>query len=207
MSTRSLTKPHTKRSCDGQKPRKTDCSTGHTRSSPYEPCLSSSRSDGQELHLMPDGYSPDSSLSSSLPYQPADRAECSSMVMDSASPLQPPADSNGSGSSPSSNGSGLSTWRRLTKGVGSLGLLSNDLRCNICNRIQRERVFIGSTCKCGCGAFWESKLTIYEWLMFRCGIWTRYDMSKILAVSTVLGGGRDAMRLSLDKISEPVKEP
>ena len=206
MSTRSSKKPHTKHSCDGQKPRKTDCSTGHTQSSPCEPCPSSSRSDGQEHHLMPDGYSQDSSLSSSSPFQPADRAECSPTVTDSASPSQSPAESNGSGSSPSSNGSGPSTWRRLTKEAVSLGRLSNDQRCNICNRIQRVNVFDGEKCKCGCGAMWSSSLTLWEKLMFATGIWIRFDFSNTRYVNAPLGGEHNALRNSLDKISEVVKE-
>jgi hypothetical protein len=93
------------------------------------------------------------------------------------------------------------------KEAASLGLLSNDLRCNICNRIQRVGVFDGARCGCGCGAFWESSLTFFEAAMFRLGLWERYDMTGILAVSTTLGGERLAMSAALDKISTPVKEP
>lgn len=81
------------------------------------------------------------------------------------------------------------------------------MRCNICNRIQRVGVFNGQTCQCGCGAIWESSLTLYESAMFRLGLWKRYDMSGIISVKAPLGGGRQAMTDALNKISETVKEP
>ena len=80
------------------------------------------------------------------------------------------------------------------------------MRCNICNRIQRVGVFAGQKCQCGCSAFWESSLTLYESAMFGLGLWKRYDMSNVIAVTAPLGGGKQAMFDALDKISKPVKE-
>ncbi len=88
------------------------------------------------------------------------------------------------------------------RGAESLGPLSNDLRCNICNRIQRENVFIGGFCKCGCSAFWQSSLTFYERLMFTFGFWTRSDFTDVMAIKATLGGELYSHKASIEKLIE-----
>ena len=69
----------------------------------------------------------------------------------------------------------------------------------------RINVFDGRKCKCGCGAFWSSSLTLWERLMFASGFWTKFDFSNTEYINAPLGGEHNALRNSLDKISEVVE--
>lgn len=43
-------------------------------------------------------------------------------------------------------------------------------------------------CHCGCRAFYATKLTIWEWIAFKTGLWKRADLSVVKAVNAPLGG-------------------
>jgi len=53
---------------------------------------------------------------------------------------------------------------------------------------------------------WTSTLTLWERLMFSSGFWKRFDFSTTEYFNAALGGESNALRKSLDKISEEVKE-
>lgn len=88
------------------------------------------------------------------------------------------------------------------KGAESLGRLSNDLRCNICNRILREDVLNVALCKCGSSAFWESSLTLWERFMFWSGAWERADLTQLKAVKAPLGGEVHSFHKRMEELSE-----
>lgn len=86
------------------------------------------------------------------------------------------------------------------KGAESLGLLSNDLRCNICNRILRVDVLNVALCKCGSAAFWQSSLTLWERLMFWSGAWVRADLNHLKAITAPLGGEVNAHSKRMEEL-------
>ena len=69
----------------------------------------------------------------------------------------------------------------------------------------REGVFTGAGCKCGCGALWSSRLTIFETLMFWSGAWLRPDYTGVEGIEAPLGGEINAQLKSLELMSEPIE--
>lgn len=84
----------------------------------------------------------------------------------------------------------------------SLGGLSSDLRCNTCNRILRTSTFNGATCNCGGTAFFRTRKTLVEAVLFWLRFMQRPDLSKAFGVNAALGGEIEAHRKSVEHLIE-----
>lgn len=47
---------------------------------------------------------------------------------------------------------------------------------------------MGTACACGSMAFYPTRLTLMEWLLFRLGVWTDPDYSDVACFAAPMGG-------------------
>jgi hypothetical protein len=80
---------------------------------------------------------------------------------------------------------------------------SNDekLRCNVCSRLCVTRHARGTgadlRCRCGCKAFWVSRITLLERLLFRLG-WYSDAVHGVTLMLVPLGGTMETLERSQD---------